>query len=146
MSQVNPRSSAQSTTQPTFELQQLLLQQEQQIIDAVRRNDMNLWQELVAEDWSLINWLGQPATRQQILTAFNSRDLRVDSYECEDLQARIFGDAAIVTGLVNVKGAYQGMDIDGPYRFTDFWCQRNGHWQIVATQQTPVQQSSGTYQ
>jgi ketosteroid isomerase-like protein len=49
---------------------------------------------------------------------------------------RVFGDAAVVTGRITIKGTYKGQSIDGSYRYTDVFARKGGQWLCVASQST----------
>jgi ketosteroid isomerase-like protein len=145
MSQINPTPSGSTAAQTTANPEVAVLQYEQQIIDAIRQKNLTKWQNLVAEDWCLIDWQGQVINREQMFNALSTRDINIAAIEGRDLEARVYGDTAIVIGKVIVKGRYQGQDISGQYRVMDIWTQQSGQWQIVAAQQTPIQHGSGAF-
>ena len=62
----------------------------------------------------------------------------VESANATDLTPRIYGNAAVVTGVGEIKGTYKDQDITGRYRFTDTFVKKNGQWQCVATQTTKI--------
>jgi hypothetical protein len=59
-------------------------------------------------------------------------------FTLDDMKARIFDKAAVVTGRVTLKGTYLKEVYDGAYRFTDTFVWRDGRWQIVASQNTSI--------
>ena len=44
----------------------------------------------------------------------------------------------IMNGLTTVKGQYSGQEASGQYRVTQMLVRRDGRWQIVALQMTPI--------
>ncbi|MGA8028270.1 MAG: nuclear transport factor 2 family protein [Bryobacteraceae bacterium] len=59
--------------------------------------------------------------------------------ELSQMQARVFGDAAIVTGKAALREAkYNGKDVSGDYLFTDVFVKRNGQWQVAASHSSRV--------
>ena len=64
----------------------------------------------------------------------------LDSLELSDLNVRVEGNAAIVTGVNRVKGRdAQGQALDRRTCFTDTYIKRDGRWQVWATQGTLIQ-------
>ena len=60
-----------------------------------------------------------------------------DWNELSQLNIRIDGNTAIVTGVNHVKGKDdKGVAFDRKVRFTDTWIKRDGYWQAWATQGT----------
>ena len=57
----------------------------------------------------------------------------VTSAVATDMKVRVYGNAAIVTGLNTVKEQLKGKDISGTYAYTDTWVKRPGSWVCVAT-------------
>ncbi len=58
--------------------------------------------------------------------------------EISDLQVRVYGDAAVVTGRALQKGVENSKDYSGENRFTRVYMKQNGHWVSVALQVTLV--------
>jgi ketosteroid isomerase-like protein len=44
----------------------------------------------------------------------------------------------VINGLTTVKGQYSGQEASGQYRVTQMLVRRDGRWQIVALQMTPI--------
>ena len=52
----------------------------------------------------------------------------------DSMEVHIFGNVAVVTGWLTVKGHNKEGQFEHRYRFTDTWMPRSGSWQIVAAQ------------
>jgi len=59
---------------------------------------------------------------------------RVTSGRNEDMKVHAYGNTAVVTGIMHLKGNGKEGAFDRRYRFTDTWLRRNGQWQIIAAQ------------
>lgn len=59
-------------------------------------------------------------------------------YTLDDMKARVFDKAAVVTGRMTLKGTYLKDVYDGAYRFTDTFVLSDGRWQIVSSQNTSI--------
>lgn len=81
---------------------------------------------------------GTVSTKQQDVGSIRSGELKFAGGTYDDAQVRVFGDAAVVTGRITVKGTYKGQDISGSYRYTDVFARRGGRWLCVASQSTAV--------
>ena len=55
-----------------------------------------------------------------------------------DIQVRVYGDTAVLTGRTTQKGQFNGKDISGQTRFTRVYLQQRGKWQAVAFQATRI--------
>lgn len=61
--------------------------------------------------------------------------------ELSDLQVRTEGNTAVVTGVNHVKGRGEdGKPYERRVAFTDVWVQRDGKWQVLATQGTDMKE------
>ena len=70
-----------------------------------------------------------------------SGDRRIESGSIDDLNVRVFGNVAVVTGRSVLAGSYQGNRASVVQRFTDVFVKRDGRWQVVASQGTQVPQT-----
>jgi hypothetical protein len=69
-----------------------------------------------------------------------SRNLKIESSKLDDMKVHVYGSSAVVTYGTTDKGTYKEKDISGKYPWTDVFVKRNGRWQLVAGQGTPVRQ------
>jgi ketosteroid isomerase-like protein len=56
-----------------------------------------------------------------------------------DMKVSAYCDTGVVTGVENLKGTYKGKYGEMALRFTNVFVRRDGRWQLVLTQSTPVQ-------
>lgn len=52
----------------------------------------------------------------------------------EDMRAHVHGDAAVITGILVVRGRGQSGPFQHRYRFTDTWFRQRGRWLMIASQ------------
>lgn len=52
----------------------------------------------------------------------------------ENMRAHVHGDAAVVTGILVVRGRGQSGTFQHRYRFTDTWLRQGGRWLMIASQ------------
>jgi ketosteroid isomerase-like protein len=76
-------------------------------------------------------WSAEPTSPDQ-LEDLAAGHLRVESADTEDVNVRIHGDAAVLTGYARVKGEYRGEDISGLYAYTDTYVKQGDQWKCVA--------------
>lgn len=70
--------------------------------------------------------------KAQSLRITRSGIVKFKKYETTDVKIQVFGDAAVVTGLLartRIRGEQQSED---KWRFTKTYVKRNGTWQVVA--------------
>lgn len=116
-----------------------LMKLERDGVEAMRRNDISYFEKLEAPDYIFIDPGGMVHTREEDLAIARSGDLKIESMNIDEMKVRVYGDTAVVTGQSTVKGSFKTHDISGKYRWTDVFVKRNGKWQIVNAQLTPIQ-------
>lgn len=115
-----------------------LMQMERDWAQAMINGDMAALDRIMAPDWVLISPFGWKQTRAEAMEDFRSGAMKFVSMTPSDLDIRVFGDTAVVTGRSVDKGTYKGQDMSGEYRFTDVFVKRDGRWQAVSTHVTRV--------
>jgi ketosteroid isomerase-like protein len=133
---VHPRTSLDAGDQATI---REIVDMERQAKDASLHRDGDFTERTLAEDYVAITPLGQVKTKQDSVTARKSGQLRYDTINVSDMVVRVYGDTAVVTARMDVKGHQLGEDFSGPYRYTRVWIRRAGHWQAVSYQATVTQ-------
>lgn len=116
-----------------------IVELERQAKEASLHRDADFSQRTLAEDYVGITPLGQVTTKQDVLRARKSGQLRYETIDVTEMVVRVYGDTAVVTARADVKGHQLGEDFSGPYRYTRVWVQRGGQWDIVSYQQTVTQ-------
>ena len=114
---------------------------EERLASAWVEGDRSFIEQTLADDWSVTDLTGQVLSKAEVLQeVFGSRDRQVVSMQIDDISVRPFGDWAIVTGRTQAAGEYQGEVVEVTLRFTDVFANRNGSWQVVASQATLLKQ------
>ncbi len=91
---------------------------------------------LIADDWSVIDILGNRRTKVDVIgEMFANGDPPIAAMAFDEISVRLFGDLAVVTGR-NVATGTDGTTFR--LRFTDVFERRDGRWQVVASQGTPI--------
>ena len=71
-------------------------------------NDIATLEHLVADDYMLVNSNATVENKQQFLADFNLPGFRIDPYVLEQPVAKVWGDAAVVGGLVHLSWTQDG--------------------------------------
>jgi len=103
---------------------------EQQWNDAILRNDSTAAGAFMAAEWSEITSEGSVLTRAEDLAelvgGYHATSLRLS-----EIVVRVYGDAAVVSGVSEEQSAYRGKDTSGRSRWMDVWVRRAGKWVCV---------------
>ena len=114
---------------------------EERLAKAWVEGDRAFIEQILADDWSVIDLTGRVLSKAEVLEeAFSANDRKVSSMQIDDVNVRSFGEWAIVTGRTRAAGEYQGEAVEVTLRFTDVFANRNGNWQAVASQATLINQ------
>jgi uncharacterized protein (TIGR02246 family) len=106
---------------------------------AILSGNASALERMTADDYTFITLRGELRTKSEILKGFQSGSFKYESREISDLNVRVYGDTAVVVGRSIQKGAENGRDYSGDYRFTRVYVKQNGRWVTVALQTTPIQ-------
>jgi ketosteroid isomerase-like protein len=111
--------------------------------DALRRSDTVAVAQFWAPDYTFINPRGELLTRADRLANLRAGRTAFDSLApvLAEERIRTYGKkdgVAVHTTLLSIGGRYSGRTERGQYRATAIWVRRDGRWQQVASQLTPV--------
>ena len=107
----------------------------QAIIDGDVAELADIW----TEDYTFINPQGVLVTRAQRLANIGSGNTNVSVIDNErEITVRVYGDMAVVQNLSTLHGQFNGVPTDTDLRGTFVWVRRNGRWQLVTNELTPV--------
>jgi ketosteroid isomerase-like protein len=110
--------------------------------DAYMARDVAAVQRLLADDYVFTDSSGAKLPKKEYLMSIvKAPDTpRVKSWASENLDIRVAGNTATVTGESSVKGRPRGRGfvLDARYRFTDTWARRGGRWLAVSTVATRI--------
>jgi ketosteroid isomerase-like protein len=118
----------------------VLLYMEHEWNDASKRGDVAWFDRNYADDATDISSrTGAIHTKAEEIASMKTDKTVLDSLELSNLNVRVEGNAAVITGINRVKGHdAQGKPFDRSTRFTDTYVKRDGRWQVWATQGTVV--------
>jgi len=106
---------------------------------AVLESDVAALARIWADDYTFINPQGAFVTRAERLANFASGNTNVGVIDDErEITVRVIGDMAIVQNLSTLRGTFSGQPTATDLRGTFVWVRRNGRWQLVTNQLTPV--------
>lgn len=118
-----------------------LLYMEREWNDASKNKDAAWFERNYASDATDISSrTGALNTKAEELASMKTDKTVLESLELSDLNVRVEGNIAVVTGVNHVRGRDdKGQPLDRRTRFTDVFAKRDGRWQVLATQGTAVQ-------
>jgi uncharacterized protein (TIGR02246 family) len=132
-------SLAADSKQDNSATEQAITKLEESWLSAVKSGDAKAVDESLADDFTMGTPNGQEVGKDQFLNEVREHALTLTSAKIEDPAVRVYGDAAVVTGVMTIAGKQGDNDLSGSYRFTDTLVKHEGKWQKVAQQLTRVQ-------
>jgi ketosteroid isomerase-like protein len=105
---------------------------------AVVKGDWAKIERETAEDAIFIDRNGHVRDKAQTIAGIRSGEIKLASNELSGLQVRVYGDTAVVSGKSYAKGSIGGKGFTGPAAFLRVYVKKNGNWQSVAFEQTPI--------
>jgi len=107
--------------------------------EAVLDSDVEGLARIWADDYTFINPQGALVTRAERLANFASGNTNVGVIDDDrEITVRLYGDMALVQNLSTLHGTFSGAPTDTDLRGTFVWVRRNGRWQLVTNELTPV--------
>jgi ketosteroid isomerase-like protein len=104
---------------------------------ADKAKDEKALARILADDWFYLGPAGT-MTKAQELAEVKKRDENIASLTLTDMKVRVYGDVAIVTFREHEESTKKSIDSSGDYLYTDVFVKRQGRWQAVNSQGTPL--------
>jgi ketosteroid isomerase-like protein len=121
--------------------EQQVMKLEHHVHEAFLQGDAETLDRILAEDFIFTDPEGRLVTKAEWMADMTSGAVTYDSIHQDDLQVRVYGDAAVTIGRVTMKGrSAQEGDFHGQYCYTCMYVRREGRWQAVAEQATLLAQ------
>ncbi len=112
-------------------------------IQAGVRKDVAFLDAATAEEYLQVDWNGKVLDKAAMLERVRSNNIRLQSNTLDEVDVKVYGNTAIVTGTATRKGVMDGKDISSTVRGTRVYVRRDGRWQVVQFQMTLVAPGSG---
>jgi ketosteroid isomerase-like protein len=108
--------------------------------DALRRADVAAVARFFAPEYTFVNARGERLTRADRLANLRTGRTAFDSlaHAPQEEEIRPYGNVVVYTTLLTLGGRYSGQAQQGRYRALVVWIRRDGRWQQIASQMTPV--------
>lgn len=111
-----------------------VIQLEEQLLQAWIRADIKVLDKLLGEEYVFAAGTPEAQSKQQRLDAVASGHLRYSNVECQQREAKRYGDICVVSSTLAVNGVRYEKDISGMYSSVRIYQLNNGRWKAVAGQ------------
>lgn len=106
---------------------------------AMVRADVPELDRLLAGELTYTHSNGQVETREKFLASIAAKTLIYRSIEPSGVEVRVYGEAAVATGQVDMKVTAAGKDLAFAARFTAVYVREDGVWRLAAWQTTRLE-------
>jgi ketosteroid isomerase-like protein len=104
---------------------------DQQFQAAVKANDAAAMDKILADDFILVTGAGKVFNKQESLQEARSRSSIYEHQEDTDRTVRVWGDTAVVTAKLWIKGVRDSKPIDYTLWFSDTYVRTPAGWRYV---------------
>jgi ketosteroid isomerase-like protein len=98
---------------------------------AVEKNDADTMDRILADDFVLVTGLGKTYTKADLLKSARSKSTVYEHQEDSSQKVRVWGDTAVVTALLWMKGTEDGKPFDNKLWFSDTYARTPTGWRYV---------------
>jgi ketosteroid isomerase-like protein len=99
-------------------------------------NDVTTLEDLVTDDFVLVNSNGSVENKQQFLADFNLPGFKIDPYRIEQPIYKTWSSGAVIAGLVRLHWTQAGKAQSRSLHVAYVWQKSGGHWRVVYAQVT----------
>jgi len=108
--------------------------------EALKKVDVAAVERFWASEYTFINARGERLTRDERVANLRTGRTSLDTLThlpSED-RVKVYGDIAVYTTLLELSGRYSGEAKQGRFQALVVWIRRDGRWQQLASQMTPI--------
>ncbi len=120
--------------------EQELIRLEKEWGDAEVKRDAAFFDWIMADDFIGTGSAGNVYNKAQDIANLKSGEDAITSAVLDEMEVRVYGDAAVVTYHSTEKGQFKGKDYSVEYRWTDTWINKAGRWQCLAVHTSKIAQ------
>jgi ketosteroid isomerase-like protein len=96
--------------------------------------DIDTLEKYLADDLTYSHTTGWTETKSEYLSTVESKTIDYVSATPRDVEVRVYGDMAVITGLSDMKGLVRGEPVSITIRFLEVSRRIAGSWQLIAWQ------------
>jgi ketosteroid isomerase-like protein len=110
-----------------------ILRVEAELCRAFETADVDALREGLDATFTLTDSKGVVTDLDRNLDEVASREPTYEVFRNHSQSVRLYGDAAIVTGVTHVQGLSAGQRFTADFQFTDTWVRRGDGWKMAAS-------------
>ncbi len=102
------------------------------------KNDLATLDSILADSFVSTTAEGHVQTKAEMIAMLKSGEAKFEASDVDELQVRLYGNAAVVMGRWRGKVVEKGQASESVERFTDTFVKQNGQWKCVASHSSPI--------
>ena len=106
---------------------------EVELCNAFENGDAETLRKDLDRSFTLTSSSGVVTDFEQNVAEVARRDPAYETFRNHDQKVRLYGNAAIITGITSIKGQSEGKAFEGDFQFTDTWVYGDGRWKLAAS-------------
>lgn len=111
---------------------------DREISVATWTGDTVWFQQNLTDDYVLITPDGETRNKRDVIRGLVRPGLKMEPYETTEVQVRVYGDAAIVTGRMQQSFSLGRTRYKNDLRYTHIYAKRRGRWYLASAHTSPV--------
>ena len=119
-------------------IESAVLQAERDWLQAHLNCDVTALDRLMADEYAQIVTTGVVVGKAEALASYASGLRHWDEAHSDEVQVRVYGEAAVVIGRWRARGVNTGQPFDYAARYISVWVLRDDRWQMVTAQSTTI--------
>ena len=126
-----------ANSHPTIQDEQQLRRINKEWVDALVQGDTATLNRVMDEN-CIFSYALDGDDKSQFIADIESGDLKVDSLKRDNVEVCIYGSTGVLIAFDTAVWNYKGQHIQNHYRTIHVYAERDGQWQIVAIQASPI--------
>ena len=120
--------------EPPAEVEKIVAELDTEYQAAVKANDAAAMDRILADDFVLITGRGKTFSKADLLKSARDKTAVYEHQEELEQKVRVWGDTAVVTALLWIKGTSEGQTFERKLWFSDTYVRTASGWRYVLGQ------------
>ncbi len=125
---------AASRAESAGEVEKIVAKLDTEYQAAVKANDAATMDRILADDFVLVIGSGKTFTKEDLLESAREKTVIYERQEELEQKVRVWGDTAVVTALLWIKGTSEGKTTERKLWFSDTYVKTDEGWRYVLGQ------------
>ena len=128
----------QSHDTDTHSIRSVIEERERTLLKAFTACDTAVIGDLLHADVVYVIPNGHMLTKSKVLHNYDNGGTAINSMNAEHRHVNVFGDTAVVSMILHLKGKYYDQVVDRRFLYTRVWKLFDGQWKVISISSVPV--------